>query len=297
TFTPIRDRGSFDSVSFIVGTGFFSQFPIDNPYIDKVYGVKDFQISPTKAWFNELGFEAVTKDGWKLDLDGYYKSYSDRFYVVADDTTTPVSYSMHSDGTGDAYGVDLYLGKSTRFWEGWLSYSYVITRLLNPSQPGNTDTDGDPTGIWYYPGYNYIHNLNLVLTYKPNNGFSLTTQVQVASGAPLQEVGPVTSFASVLPDGTVVERFSRTSSYSDSLRTGWSFPVDLKLSWHGFFSGTKMGWEFYLAVQDIFAMLYSAAASGNRSFDPWYGANSTASAAASYATGYPIPSIGFKLAY
>lgn len=296
-FTPIRDRGPFKSFSFVAGTGLFSQFPVDDPYIDKKYGLSDYQIGPTRAWFNELGIQAVTEDDWKLEVDGYYKSYYDRFYVIEDETATPATYSTYSDGTGFAYGLDFSAVKNSRFWDVSLSYSYVITRLFNPGQPGNTDTDGDPTGIWYYPSYNYIHNLNLVLTLKPTNGFSFTTEAQIVSGAPLQQVGPVTSYMTTLPDGTVVERFSRTSSYSDSLRTGWSFPVDVKASWHGYFRDSKIGWEFYLAVQDIFARLYTSAANGNPPFDPWTGQSLSGTAAATYSSGFPIPSIGYTLHY
>ena len=295
--TPIRNTGAFQSLSFVAGTGLFSQFPVDNPFIDTQYGVTNYQVGPTLAWFNELGLEAVTKDGWTLDLDGYYKSYSDRFYAIANNAATPVSYSTYSDGTGFAYGIDAFIQKQTRYWEGWLSYTFVVTRLYNPAQAGNTDTDGDPTGIWYYPSYNIQHTISLVLTLMPTDGFSLTTEAQIASGAPLDQFGPVTSYEATMPDGTVVERFSRTSTYSDTLRTGWSFPIDLKASWHGYYKGSKIGWEFYVAVQDLLAPFYTAAAGGPPPFDPWRGTTLTGATNASSYLGVPIPSIGYNLSY
>jgi hypothetical protein len=295
--TPVRNQGIFDSLSLVVGTGFFSQFPVDNPYIDTKYGISNYQVGPTLAWFNELGLDAVTKDGWKLDLDGYYKSYSNRFYAIQDSTTTPVATSTYFDGAGYAYGVDVLIQKNTRFWKGWLSYSYVITRLYNPAVPGSTDTDGDPTGTWFFPGYNIQHTISLVLTLSPSSGFSFTTQAQIASGAPLPALGPITSYETTLPDGTVVERFSRTSDYSDTLRSGWSFPVDVKASWHGYFSGSKVSWEFYLAVQDILAPFYVAAADGPAPFDPWTGTYLTGSQNASFNAGVPIPSVGISITY
>ncbi len=297
TLTPIRNSGAFQSISFVGGTGLFSEFPVDSPYIDTQYGVSNYQIGPERAWFNELGVEAVTKDGWKLDVDGYYKDYFDRFYVVADDLANPVTYSLYDDGVGFATGVDALIQRSTRYWEGWLSYSFVVTRLYNPDDPGNTDTAGDPTGIWYYPSYNSENDFSLVLTLKPTSGFSFTVEAQVASGTPLSQLGPITPYIAELPDGTYVERYAQTSTYSDTLRTGWSYPVDLKASWHGFYRGTKIGWEFYLAVQDVFAMLYTAAANGNPPFDPWTGATLTGTSAASYDLGFPIPSIGFDVTY
>lgn len=297
TLTPIRNRGPFESVSFVAGTGLFSQFLANDPFIDTSYGLRNFQVGPERAWFNELGLEAKTKDGWTLNLDGYYKSYFDRFYVVGNQLATPESYSVYDDGTGFATGVDALLERSTRYWQGWISYSFVVTRLYNPAQPGSTDTAGEPTGIWYYPSYNIMNTISLVLTLTPTSGFSFTTEAQIASGAPLPQLGSISSYATALPDGMVVERFSRSSTYSDTLRSGWSFPVDLKAAWHGYFKGSKLSWQFYVAVQDLLAPLYAAAAAGPAPFDPWTGDTLTGTAAAAYSLGFPIPSVGYELTF
>lgn len=136
-----------------------------------------------------------------------------------------------------------------------------------------------------------------MLTLTPTNGFTFTVEGQIASGIPLEQYGPITAYESVLPDGTVVERYSRTSAYSNSLRTGWSFPIDLKADWHGYFHHSKIRWDYYLAVQDVLAPLYHAGASGPAVFDPWTGSTLTGSSVASYNLPYPIPSFGLSVSY
>ncbi len=295
TYTPVHDWSFVRSLSLLGGTGLFSQFPFDNQYIDKKYGVSDFSIGPERAWFNELGTEILTQDDWKIDLTGYWKSYFGRFYATIDPRTS--NYVLHSDGTGNAWGFDVYFLKHTRFWDTSLAYSFIVSRLYNPGPAGDTAAGGEPLGTWYYPSYQRFHNLSFTATVSPNDGFSITTEAQAASGTPLAKVGPATSYAAKMPDGTIVEIFSRTSAYDDNLRIGWSFPVSVKFAWHDFFTNSKTRWEFYLGVQDIFAALYTKGLQGNPPIDQWYGADLTGTSGASFSSGIPTPSVGLNLGY
>jgi hypothetical protein len=296
TYTMLRDWGILRSFSLVGGTGLFSQFNATDPYIDKKYGVSDFQISPERAWFNELGWEALSKDGWKFDLTAYWRYEWSRSFDLL--STSSNLTSLQTNGTGNAYGFDIFLKKETRFWQTWLSYSFIVVRLFDPGNSGQTATNGDPLGTWFFPSYQRFHNLSYVLTVSPWAGFSVTTEAQVASGVPLTSLGPVQAYAATgIPGVPLAEFFAQSSSYSDTLRSGWVYPVDLKLSWHGYFSGSKIRWEFYLGVQDIFAALYYKSSLGNAPLDLWYGDSLSGGNGANFSAGVPIPSLGYSVSF
>jgi hypothetical protein len=82
---------------------------------------------------------------------------------------------------------------------------------------------------------------------------------------------------SILTQGTVA---SGTPTSSGG-RTNWQYPIDIKADWHGFYPDSKVRWEFYAGCQDVFALLYFV----------------RSSTAASFVSGFPIPSIGYKLSF
>ena len=98
------------------------------------------------------------------------------------------------------------------------------------------------------------------MTAKPSDGFSILTQATLAS------------------QPTTTGSLSGTASLP---QTNWQYPVDIKLDWHGFYSGSKVRWECYAGCEDVFALLYYLRPTG----------------AASFNIGFPIPSVGYKLSY
>jgi hypothetical protein len=294
TYVPVKDFAFVRSLAVLGGTGLYSQFPFDNPYIDKKYGVADNTVGPERAWFSELGTEILTVDDWKIDLTGYWKAYWNRFYATFDGKTS--TYSLHTVGIGNAYGFDVFFQKRTRSWESSLAYSFIVSRLYNPGAAGTTAANGDPLGTWFYPSYQRFHTISLVTTLRPSDSFSITTEAQAASGTPLDQVGPATAYPALM-DNQVVEIYSRTSSYDDNRRIGWSFPVSVKFSWHDFYPQSKIRWEAYLGIQDIFAMLYTKGIQGNPPLDMWYGDSLSGTSGAFFGSGIPIPSVGFNMGY
>jgi hypothetical protein len=82
---------------------------------------------------------------------------------------------------------------------------------------------------------------------------------------------------SMLTQGTVASGTPTTSGG----RTNWQYPVDIKLDWHGFYPDSKVRWEYYFGCQDVFALLYFV----------------KSTSAASFVSGFPIPSIGYKVSF
>jgi hypothetical protein len=250
TYTFLKDRGLIQSMDVNGGSGLFSQFPTDSHYMDSSFGVKSLDVGPTRAWFNVLGLDIKGTGGETLMLQGYYKYYMDRFYTAAGSSGATV---LKYDGTGYAYGLDLGLKKQTLFWDFSLSYSFNATELYNPGAAGLSSSSwSSPLGTWYFPSYEVFNTIHANLTIKPSDSFSVFAQGNASSGSPT------------------------SAGWSD-----WQYPVDVKLDWHGFYSRSKVRWEFYAGCEDVFALLYFVRPAGTASFN----------------IGFPIPSVGYKLSF
>lgn len=307
--TPWKNLGWIESLGIVAGSGLYSQMPLLANLFDANMRMPSGLLKPDRAWFNVLGLDLNGADDWKVSIEGYYKLYFDRLYVVADRSANPATFIAMNDGEGYAYGADLLVQKRLgRYWDGWLTYSYSMAKYYNPMMPtypgeltiGTQGQGNDPLGKWYYPAFQRFHTVHLVLDWKPKPGFTATLIGSLATGAPKQKVGEIVSYPSVYTDPAtgktqIIERFSRSSSYDDDLRNDLSCPVDLKLTWADYYPGTKVRWEYYIGVENVFANLYSPRT--NNAFDPFTGKELSGSGQADFTIGFPIPSFGYKLSY
>jgi len=283
------------------GSGFFSMFPLDAVAAEDKYGIKSFEAGPNRAWFNVLGAELSFADSWSFRIETYYKQWFDRLYTAfwQDPDTLETRYAAKTDGTGYAAGFDLMLKRKTsRLWDGYLTYSFVTSQFLNPMDPpeeGMTDLSGDPLGRWYYPSFHRFHSMNLILNWKPARGLTFTAKARLASGTPKPKAGNIEMYAAVAEDGTVVEQYRRDESYDPDLRTELSCPVDLRVSFSNYYRNSKVRWEYYIGAEDVFVNLYSPKT--NASFDPFTGEEQPDSDSADFGIGIPQISVGYKLSY
>ena len=95
--------------------------------------------------------------------------------------------------------------------------------------------------------------------------------------------------------GEVIERYRRSSFYSDTLRTEISCPVNLRLSWSNYYRDSKVRWEYYVGIEDIFVNLYRPRT--HPSFDPYTGKEVKDSDSADFNFGSPVLSLGYKINY
>ena len=300
SWVPLTDRGNLDRLTLTTGTGFFSMFPLDSISADDKYGIKSFEVGPNRAWFQMLGVEASMVDNWSFRIEGYYKRYFNRLYLIFDynETAKKVEYQAKTDGIGNVEGFDLMLRKKDgRYFDGYLSYSFVYAQYKNPTAPKVTDgttANGEPLDSWYFPSFHRFHTLNLVLNWKPVTGLVITTSATVATGRPKEAVGEVTMYP-VIYEGKVIERYSRTSKYDSTARTDISCPVDLRIGYSNYYRNTKVHWEYYVGAEDVFINLYSPKA--NRDFDAQTGKESESSQTADFGIGIPMISVGYKVSY
>jgi hypothetical protein len=299
-WTPVKARGILDHLTLTAGSGLFSMFSLDALAADKKYGLESFKVGPNRAWFNVIGAEVALDNDLSFQLEGYYKQYFNRLYITSfyNPATGGMDSSAKTDGTGYATGFDLMIQKKNgRFFDGYLSYSFVISQYKNPTDPvGDNDTtiNGEPLGRWYYPDFQRFHTLNLVLNWKPVTGLVVTIKASVATGTPKKSVGAV----QVIPvklGTSIVEYYLRTEKYDSSLRTDISCPVDLRISYSNYYRNSKIRWEYYVGVEDVFVNLYTPRT--NPGYDSFTGKEIANSDQANFSIGIPQPSVGYKISY
>ena len=204
-----------------------------------------------------------------------------------------------NDGIGYSYGFDLMLQKKTGKWyDGYISYSFINAKFKNPTAPefeNQVTMRGEPLDEWYYPEYHRFHTVNLVANFHPTSHWDIMVKGTFASGTPLRETGEIFCYPVVMEDGTVIQRYSQHSWYSDTLRSQISCPVDLRVAYKFETKGGKLKWEIYGGAQDIFVNLYSPKAGST--FDAYTGETSDVPSSVGFNIGIPLINIGFKLTY
>ncbi|MDR3114717.1 MAG: TonB-dependent receptor plug domain-containing protein [Treponema sp.] len=294
-FGILKNKGPLDGLSLTVGTGLFSSMNTNLIYIGKDSGIDDFAMKQSRSWTSIVGTKMDFSYGYSLTIETYIKGVFDRSYlslVTQGDALVP---DYRFDGEGRIWGFDLMLQKlEARYWDGWISYSFNHARYRNPSRSDPDEPD------WYYPSFHRFHNLNIVLNLKPVQSFHIAIRFGLASGAPKSVAGAITSYpVSVLnADGTeesVIEKWKRSSRYSDTERDGFALPLDIKCSFFRFNPYGKVQSEIYVAVENTLAFLKTR--QRNTTFNSYTGQEDEGSTAASYQLPIPMLSVGFKWTY
>ena len=296
-YTPWRNRGGLDRVSFSGGAGMFSTIPVEMGLVTKDSGADNCEMN--KAVFSVLGTDIQFAEDWNFKLEGYYRYYYSRLYMIEEYKANTGNVLYKNDGIGHSYGFDLMLQKKAGKWfDGYLSYSFINAKFKNPTSPefeNQLTMRGEPMDEWYYPEYHRFHTLNLVTNFHPTSHWDFMVKGTLASGTPLRETGELFCYPVVMEDGTVIQRYSQKSYYSDTLRSDWSCPVDVRVAYKFDTMGGKLKWEIYGGAQDIFINLYQPKA--GKSFDAYTGEVSEVPSEANFSIGVPLINIGFKLSY
>lgn len=300
TFTPDFGNSFFKKSTFSIGTGLFNKNPFGNGGVRKSYGIEDFELRSEKTFTSVLGWETELPKDNRFKIEGYYKYMFDRFYYNALKVDNEMQYKLHFDGYGHAYGGDLLLERKTsRYLDGMLTYTLVNAQYMDPETDGLENDSTEVRGEYYYPTYHRFHSLNLLFNVKPTQGFTMTTKLSFATGNPKNEVGDIIPFAAMVKDADgndqIAEMYTSKSIYSDTLRTNFALPLDLKFSWHNYKPDSKYEWEFYFAVQDALSPLITAIQTKDSQVSKWSGESRHQPSDGSFS--FPIPSVGFSLSF
>ncbi|WP_100216982.1 TonB-dependent receptor plug domain-containing protein [Treponema primitia] len=249
-FGILKNRGSIDALTLTVGTGLFSSMNDVISSIDVSNNIDDFELKPNRSWTSIVGTKIDFTEKFSFNIEAYYKYIFDRAYTVSttheDDPDNPTKVDTKIDywfnGLGRVIGFDFILQRlESRYWDGWLSYSFTWAQYQNPDTIPDADDipdDVNPerypkTGNdWFYPSFHRYHNINLVLSFKPSRSFNVGTRFGFASGTPKGE--------------------------KNDKRTGFSWPVDVKFSFFRFNPKGKVNTEMYLGIENLQALVYDA---------------------------------------
>jgi len=300
-FNILRNKGVINSFDITAGTGLFSSINSIVFDAEKKYDI-DY-IKPNRSWTSVIGVRFEFPESIILNIEGYYKKVFDRMYIPVSPTDGSVTINPRFDGEGTVWGLDVMLQKvQSRFWDGWLSYSFNWAKYLDPkgSLGGMGISGGNRGDDWYFPTYHRFHNLNLIVNIKPTTNINIYLRFGIASGVLLPkregdkpESSPVLIYKG--EDSYLIEKFKWDSYFDENSRTTASLPMDIKVS---FFGGNKNGktrYEFYFAIENVLGLLYTA--QGNTSFNQYTGEVDTGNDTARYEIPIPIPSFGFKISY
>jgi hypothetical protein len=258
-YFPVRDRSGIDLITLTAGYGLFSAIGDSVPYIDKSYGVNDFDLKQTRSGTGIAGIKIDFLERWFFTLELYYKYLFDRAYTisVADGNNSVRRYCF--DGEGHIWGFDLMLSRiDGRFVDGWITYSFNYAHYRDPKSIAafSNALFRDRNDNWYFPEFHRFSNLNVVLNFKPSNRFNIYTRFGFASGLPQAEYGEKYPYTTVQADGSKITKYRRPSYYSDTNRSAFSLPLDIKFSWFFVNPGKKSHSEAYLAVENALSLFY-----------------------------------------
>jgi hypothetical protein len=302
-FNILKNAGPFLSLDLSAGTGLFSSVNSNIFDAEKKYNL-DY-MKPNRSWTSVLGIRFLFPESLSLNIEGYYKYVFDRMYI-------PVGFGENItvdpkfDGEGKVWGIDIMLHKvQSRFWDGWLSYSYNWTKYRDPGGGRSAlGIDGGNRGSdWYFPSFHRFHTLNLVFNIRPIQSINLYIRFGLASGVQLShrtgdgpQSYPVLIYDRENPgDSKFIEKYYWPSVRDETNRTTPSLPMDVKFSIFGSNRNGKTRYEVYAAVENVLSLLY--AAEGNTSFNQYTGEIDRGSSIASYEIPIPIPSFRFKISY
>jgi hypothetical protein len=287
----LRDKGPVEKAALTFGTGLFSSV---NTALQNVEGRNNLDAwadTQNQSWTSVAGTKFDFFGGYTFTLETYFKYVFNRSYTqgdridTGDGTAREYRTNYFFDGEALIWGFDLMLQKfHSRYWDGWISYSYINAKYRDPESASLARNDGG----WYYPSFHRFHTLNLIVNYKPAPAVQLTTRFSLASGTPIPET--VAILGPTPPD----TNYSRIQAYSDNSRSGLVIPLDIKLSLFGFNKNGKVKRELYFSFENLLSLAYHA--DGPKDFDSNTG-KETPSSIASYDLPIPLITFGIKWSY
>lgn len=300
-YNVFSGKGMFDSLDLTVGTGLFSSMNDSSiTYLEAQSGISDYALKQAKTWTSIAGAKLDFFEKYSFNFEMYYKYGFDRSYNYQHYEYDPPSETIvfKFNGESHIFGFDFMLQKKTsRFFDGWISYSFNFAQYRDPDNTASGKNDG-----WYYPSFHRFSNLNVVLNIKPVNNFNIAARISYSSGAlrNFSSGGQIISVPVLVEkdDGTttVIQRYAKSDVDTALERDGFALPIDLKFSWFFHNPAGKTQTEIYLAIENLLAFIQTRK-TNNTTFNSYTGVDEPGSTTASYSLPVPMLSFGFKWSY
>lgn len=149
--------------------------------------LSDYNIRPQNGWQAAAGLFKIFGSGTEqveLSLEGYYKRMFNYLDYISGAQLNMNQYIERDvlETTGKAYGAEIMLKKEIGKLNGWIGYTYSRTLL---KEQGDKESYNINNGEWYSAPYDKPHDIKVVANYKFTHRFSLSLNVDYATGRPI----------------------------------------------------------------------------------------------------------------
>ncbi|MEO7358993.1 MAG: TonB-dependent receptor, partial [Gemmatimonadaceae bacterium] len=163
-------------------------------------------VKPQSADQGAVGYTALLKDGrYEFSVETYYKrSYNLLDFVDGTDVLlNPRVEAGVLQGTGRAYGLELFLRKQTGSTTGWVSYTLSRAEQQFAAGPGI----GINNGAWFPSPTDKLHNLSIIVIKPIWTRWVVGSTFSLASGLPVTY--PISRY---VIDGNVIAEFGKRNA-------------------------------------------------------------------------------------
>lgn len=133
----------------------------------------DRTVEPSKADHYIFSIETTPWDGYNLNFDTYYKTLDNISEIKRTSLEGRTVSDIFYNGTGEAYGFEVFLQKKYGKLAGWVGYAYGVV---------NAKFDSINYGKTFHPKYDRTHDFKLVLMYELTKKWSVSGSFQFQTG-------------------------------------------------------------------------------------------------------------------
>ena len=184
----------------------------------------DYHLAPSSSNQVSVGvFRSLPLSGIEFSVEGYLK-FTDNFPEFKDGASFLESENVETvvlQGKQQAKGIELFVKRSNRRLEGWLSYTYSVSTVqVTDANPLNSINNGEV----YPANFDIPHVVNMVVNYHLNRRLTFSSIVTYQTGKPVTY--PVSVY---YVDGVPQFDYSKRNAY----RIPDYFRVDLSMTVEG----------------------------------------------------------------
>ncbi len=168
------------------------------------------------ATVNQLavGYFRNFKEGtYKLSLETYYKIYENLVdyknganLIFEDNIETQLLA-----GQGRAYGLEFMFEKQVGKITGWVSYTVARTEMQ--VDKGVTPDEWINNGAWYPANYDKLHDISVVVTWRINNRWDVSSNFAYQTGRPITPPESKAVFEGIVYPVTIERNSMRIPDY------------------------------------------------------------------------------------
>lgn len=209
----------------------------------------DGDMKPGESDHFILGYEVQLNNFYSLEIEGYYKNYKNlvESRPEADsewDNNTSTISDIYNTGKGYSFGSDILLKNRFYGLDGFVGYSFGITRRKISNVNCNPQTNEEE---YFYPRYDRTHQINIVESFNltQNLGFEIWGgETRISSTFNYSTGQPYSKPESIYFDGETPQILY---SYNDRVRLDDYLRLDLSLKTKWYYTH----WNFEPYIQAI----------------------------------------------